>query len=138
MANNVPVSAKTALLQRAIVARPSNTIAIKLALMLTAAGNARDAYSATNECAATGYTAGGVSVSGLTASNGSTKGLLDASDTSFGTLTGAFQYGDLYDDGNTPKQVFITYDFGSQNPAGVAVTVQWPAADDSNAMLRVA
>ena len=56
MANNVPVSAKTALLQRAIVARPTNAISIKLSLMTTAAGNARDAYSSTNECSATGYT----------------------------------------------------------------------------------
>ena len=57
MANNVPVSAKTALLQRAIVARPASAISIKLSLMTTAAGNARDAYSSTNECSATGYTA---------------------------------------------------------------------------------
>lgn len=138
MANNIPLSAKTALLQRAIVARPTNAISMKLSLMTTAAGNARDAYSATNECAATGYSAGGVAVSGLVAADGSTKGLLDATDTSLGTLTGAFQYGDLYDNGNTPKQVFCTYDFGAQNPAGVAVTVQWPVSDDANAMLRVA
>ena len=138
MANNVPVSAKTALLQRAIVARPASAISIKLALMTTAAGNARDAYSSTNECSATGYTAGGVAVSGLSASAGSTKGLLDATDTSFGTLTGSFQYGDLYDDGNSPKQVFVTYDFGAQSPSGVSVTVQWPTPDDTNAMLRVA
>lgn len=138
MANNMPLSAKVALLQRAIVARPTNAISMKLSLMTTAAGNARDAYSSTNECSATGYSAGGVTVAGLSAAAGSTKALLDATDTSLGTLTGAFQYGDLYDDGNSPKQVFCTYDFGAQNPAGVAVTVQWPAADDSNAMLRVA
>jgi hypothetical protein len=112
-------------------------IAIKLALMLTAAGAARDAYSATNETTAIGYTAGGVSVSGLVAADGSTKGLLDATDTSFGTLTGSFQYGDLYDNANSPKQVFITYDFGAQSPSGVTVTVQWPTPDDSNAMLRL-
>lgn len=138
MANNIPLSAKTALLQRAIVARPTNAFSIKLSLMTTAAGNARDAYSSTNESTATGYTAGGVAVTGLSAANGSTKGLLDATDTAFGTLTGSFQYGDLYDDGNTPKQVFITFDFGAQSPSGVSVTVQWPAPDDTNAMLRVA
>jgi hypothetical protein len=138
MANNFPLSAKVALIQRAIVARPTNAISIKLSLMTTAAGNARDAYSSTNECTATGYSAGGVAVSGLSAAAGSTKGLLDATDTSLGTLTGAFQYGDLYDDGNSPKQVFATFDFGAQNPNGVAVTVVWPTADDSNAMLRVA
>lgn len=138
MANNIPLSAKTALLQRAIVARPTNAISMKLSLMLTAAGNARDAYSSTNECTATGYSAGGVAMSGLVAADGSTKGLLDATDTALGTLTGPFQYGDLYDNGNTPKQVFCTYDFGAQNPSGVAVTVQWPVSDDSNAMLRVA
>lgn len=138
MANNIPMSAKTALLARGIVSRPSNAISIKLSLMLTAAGNARDAYSATNECTATGYSAGGVAVTGLTAADGTSKGLLDATDTAFGTLTGPFQYGDLYDNGNTPKQVFCTYDFGAQSPSGVSVTVQWPVADDSNAMLRIA
>lgn len=138
MANNVPLSAKTALIQRAIVARPTNAIAIKLALMLTAAGNARDAYTTVNECTATGYVAGGVAVAGLVAADGTTKGLLDATDTALGTLTGQFQYGDFYDNGNTPKQVFVTFDFGSQNPAGVAVTVQWPVSDDANAMFRVA
>jgi hypothetical protein len=138
MANNVPMSAKTALIQRGIVLRPTNAISIKLALMLTAAGNARDAYTTTSETTATGYTAGGVAVTSLVASNGTTKGLLDAGDTSFGTLTGNFQYGDLYDDGNSPKQVFVTYDFGAQSPSGVTVTVQWPTPDDTNAMFRIA
>jgi hypothetical protein len=138
MANNAPLSGKVAMIQRSIVARPTNAISIKQSLMITAAGNARDAYSATNECTATGYSAGGVAVASLTASAGSTKALLDAADTSYGTLTGAFQYGDIYDDGNTPKQVFVTYDYGSQSPNGVTVTVQWPTADDSNAMFRVA
>jgi hypothetical protein len=137
MANNIPKSAMTAMLARSWVTRPSVAIAMKLSLMLTAAGNARDAYSSTNESTATGYTAGGVSVT-TSAADGTAKGLLDAVDSSFGTLTGAFQYGDLYDNANTPKQVAITYDFGAQSPAGVAVTVQWPTPDDSNAMLRVA
>ena len=137
MANNLPLSGKTATIQRAWVARATNAFAMKLALMLTAAGNARDAYSASNECTATGYSAGGVAVASITAANGSAKGLMDAADTSFGTLTGPFQYGDFYDDGNSPKQVLMTLDFGSQNPNGVTVTVQWPVADDSNSMYRI-
>jgi hypothetical protein len=138
MANNIPASGKQALIQRAIVARPSNAIVCKLALMLTAAGNARDAYSSTNETTATGYTATGYTVSGLVSSTSSTKGILDATDVDCGTLTGSFQYGDLYDSANSPAQVFITYDFGAQSPSGVAVTIQWPTADSTNAMFRVA
>ena len=138
MANNLPTSAKQAWLQNSMVTRLAATIAMKLSLMLTAAGNARDAYSATNESTATGYTAGGYTISGGTSGTSSTKGYYDASDVSAGTLTGAFQYADLYDNGNSPKQVFCTFDLGSQSPSGVSVTIQWPTADSTNAMVRIA
>jgi hypothetical protein len=137
MANNIPNSARQSLLTRWIT-RPTNAPVVKLALMLTAAGNARDAYTSTNETTATGYTAGGSTVTGLTTAIATNKGVLDATDTPCGTLTGNFQYGDLYDDANTPKQVLVTYDFAAQSPAGVAVTVEWPVADATNAMVRVA
>lgn len=138
MANNVPTTGKQALIANSMVTRLAATVAMKLSLMLTAAGNARDAYSATNESTATGYTAGGYTISGGTSGTSSTKGYYDASDVSCGTLTGAFQYGDLYDNGNSPKQVFVTFDFGSQSPAGVSVTIQWPTPDSANAMFRIA
>ncbi len=138
MANNVPTSAKQALISNSMVTRLAATIAMKLSLMLTAAGNARDAYSATNETTATGYTAGGYTISGGTAGTSSTKGYYDASDVSCGTLTGSFQYADLYDNGNSPKQVFVTFDLGSQSPSGVSVTIQWPTPDSTNAMFRIA
>lgn len=138
MANNVPTTGKQDLITKAMVTRAASAIAMKLALMLTAAGNARDAYSATNETTATGYTAGGYTISGGTSGTSSTKGYYDASDVSAGTLTGSFQYADLYDNGNSPKQVFVTFDLGSQSPSGVSVTIQWPTPDSTNAMFRIA
>jgi hypothetical protein len=138
MPNNVPTTAKQDLITKAMVTRAASVIALKLSLMLTAAGNARDAYSATNESTATGYTAGGYTIAGATSGTSGTKGYFDCTDVACGTLTGAFQYADLYDNAQTPKQVFVTYDLGSQNPSGVSVTIQWPTPDSTNAMFRIA
>lgn len=114
----------------------------KIALYTSAAtlGAATTAYSVTNEVVGTGYTAGGneLTISTNPTSSGTTA-YLDFADTTWSTATitarGALIY--LANGGTNPAVAVL--DFGSDKTSTAGdFTIQFPAADASNAIIRIA
>jgi hypothetical protein len=114
----------------------------KIALFTSAAtlGAATTAYSTSDEVVGAGYTAGGntLVVSQVPTSTGTTA-FLDFSDTTWTTATitarGALIY--LADGGTNPAVAVL--DFGSDKTSTAGdFTIQFPAADATNAILRIA
>lgn len=98
------------------------------------------AYSTSNEVVGTGYTAGGntLTISQVPTSTGTTA-FLDFSDTTWTTATitarGALIY--LANGGTNPAVAVL--DFGSDKTSTAGnFTIQFPVADATNAILRIA
>lgn len=98
------------------------------------------AYSTSNEVVGTGYTAGGntLAISQVPTSTGTTA-FLDFSDTTWTTATitarGALIY--LANGGTNPAVAVL--DFGSDKTSTAGnFTIQFPVADATNAILRIA
>ena len=118
------------------------TQVFKIALFTSTAtlSAATTAYSTSNEVVGTGYTAGGntLVISQIPTSSGTTA-FLDFSDTTWTTATitarGALIY--LADGGTNPAVCVL--DFGSDKTSTAGnFTIQFPAADATNAILRIA
>ena len=118
------------------------TQTFKLALYTSAAtlDAATTAYSATNEVSGTGYTAGGgtLTISANPTSSGTTA-FLDFADLTFASATitarGALIY--LADGATNPAVAVL--DFGSDKTSTAGdFTIVFPAADASNAIIRIA
>ena len=114
----------------------------KIALYTSSAtlGATTTAYSATNEVAGTGYTAAGntLTISANPASTGTTA-FLDFADTTWSTATITARGALIYlADGVTDPAVAVL-DFGSDKTSTAGdFTIVFPAADASNAIIRIA
>ena len=114
----------------------------KIALFTSAAtlGAATTAYSTTNEASGTGYTAGGntLTISQVPTSSGTTA-FLDFADTTWSTATITARGALIYlADGVTDPAVAVL-DFGSDKTSTAGdFTIVFPAADASNAIIRIA
>ena len=114
----------------------------KIALFTSAASldAATTAYATTNEVAGTGYVAGGntLTISANPASSGTTA-FLDFADTTWSTATitarGALIY--LANGGTNPAVAVLDFGADKTSTAG-DFTIVFPAADASNAILRIA
>jgi len=118
----------------------------KIALYTSSAtlGAATTAYSTSNEVVGSGYTAGGntLSLTGDNASNPTTSGttaFLSFADTTFSTATITARGALIYKaDGVTDPAVAVL-DFGSDKTSTAGdFTIQFPTADASNAIIRIA
>ena len=114
----------------------------KIALFTSSAtlGATTTAYATTNEVVGTGYTAGGntLTISANPASSGTTA-FLDFADTTWSAATitarGALIY--LSNGGTNPAVAVL--DFGSDKTSTAGdFTIVFPAADASNAIIRIA
>ena len=97
------------------------------------------AYSATNETSGTGYTAGGntLTVSTTPTSSGTTA-YLSFSNTTWSTSTITARGALIYNSTNANKAVAVL-DFGSDKTSTAGdFTIQFPTADASNAIIRIA
>lgn len=96
------------------------------------------AYSSTNEITGTGYTAGGATLTSVTTSSSGTTAFVDFADTSWTTATFTARGALIYNSSKSNKAVAVI-DFGSDKTVtGATFTIQWPTADASNAILRIA
>ena len=95
------------------------------------------AYSTTNDVSATGYSAGGAT---LTAANPTTRGttaFVDFSDVSFSNSTITARGCLIYNSSASNKAVAV-FDFGAdQASSSSTFTIQFPTADASNAIVRI-
>jgi len=118
----------------------SQTFKIALYTSSATLGASTTAYSATNEVSGTGYSAGGntLTISANPTSSGTTA-YLDFADTTWSTATitarGALIY--LADGATNPAVAVL--DFGSDKTSTAGdFTIQFPTADASNAIIRIA
>jgi|SRR5210317_2157212 hypothetical protein len=113
----------------------------KLALYTSSAtlGAATTAYSATNEASGTNYTAGGAALTNVTPTTSGTTALTDFADLTFSNATvtanGALIYNDTAS--GDPSVVVLAFGGDKTSTAG-DFTIQFPTADASNAIIRIA
>jgi len=114
----------------------------KIALYTSAAtlSAATTAYSATNEVSGTGYSAGGntLTISTTPTSSGTTA-YLDFADTTWATATITARGALVYLANGSTNPAVAVLDFGADKTSTAGdFTIQFPTADASNAILRIA
>ena len=134
-------SFKVALLDGEMDFSSDTSQTFKIALYTSSAtlGAATTAYSTSNEVTGTGYTAGGntLTIAANPASSGTTA-FLDFTDTTWTTATITARGALIYKSGGGDPAVAVL-DFGSDKTSTAGnFTIQFPAADASNAIIRIA
>ena len=112
----------------------------KIALYTSSAtlSAATTAYSTTNEVSGTNYTAGGNTLTRVDPSSSGTTGFTDFADTVWTSATITARGALIYNDSDSDKAVAVL-DFGAdKSSSGGDFTIQFPAADASNAIIRIA
>ena len=112
----------------------------KIALYTSSAtmSAATTAYSATNEVSGTGYTAAGNTLTRVDPSSSGTTGFTDFADTTWSSASITARGALIYNDTDSNKAVAVL-DFGADKTAsGGDFTITFPAADASNAIIRIA
>jgi hypothetical protein len=118
------------------------TQVFKIALFTSAAtlSAATTAYSTSNEVSGTGYSAGGniLTVSQVPTSSGTTA-FIDFADTTWSTATITARGALIYLANGTTNPAVAVLDFGGDKTSTAGnFTIQFPAADATNAILRIA
>ena len=114
--------------------------AFKIALYTSAAtlGATTTAYSATNEVAGTGYTAGGNTLVNVTPITSGTTAFTDFNDTTWSTSTITARGALIYNSTNSNRAV-VVLDFGADKASTAGdFTIVFPTADATNAIIRIA
>jgi len=114
--------------------------AFKIALYTSTAANgaATTVYSATNEISGTGYTAGGTALTNVTPTPSGTTALTDFADVTWTTATITAASCLIYNT-TTSNAGVLVQDFGGDKTSTAAdFTITFPAADASNAIIRLA
>ena len=97
------------------------------------------AYSATNEVSNSGtYTAGGGSLTAVTPTTSGTTALCDFADASFTSATITARGALIYNSSASNKAVAVLDFGGDKTSTSGTFTIAFPAADSSNAILRLA
>lgn len=100
---------------------------------------ATTAYTSSNEVSGTNYTAKGNSLTRVDPSTSGTTALTDFSDTTWSSATITARGGLLYNDSASGDPSCLVLDFGGDKTSTAGdFTVQFPAADASNAIIRIA
>lgn len=100
-------------------------------------------YTATDEVSGTGYTAGGGTLTNVTPTTSGTTALTDFADLTFSTATvtarGAIIYNTTTGGGSSTTDSVVVLDFGGDKTSTAGdFTIQFPTADASNAIIRIA
>jgi|TARA_R100000278_G_scaffold15376_1_gene15857 hypothetical protein len=112
----------------------------KIALYTSSAtlGAATTAYATTNETTGTAYNAGGNSLTNVTPTSSGTTAFTDFADTTWSTSTITARGALIYNSTQSNKAVAVL-DFGSDKSSSSGdFTIQFPTADSSNAIIRIA
>lgn len=117
----------------------------KLALFTSSAslGAATTDYSTSNEASGSGYTAGGAALTNVTPTTSGTTAFCDFNDLTFSSSTitanGAMIYNTTTGGGSNTTDSCIILAFGADKTATNGdFTIQFPTADASNAIIRIA
>jgi hypothetical protein len=98
------------------------------------------AYTTSNEVTASGsYSAGGGTLTNITPTSSGTTAFTDFDDLSFTTATITARGALIYNDSATGDPTVVVLDFGSDKTSTSGTfTIQFPTADASNAIIRIA
>lgn len=113
----------------------------KLALYTSAAtlDSTTTAYAATNEASGAGYSAGGAALTNVTPVSSGTTAIVDFADLTFSAVTVTARGALIYNDSAAGDPAVCVLDFGSDKTATAGdFTITFPAADASNAIIRIA
>mgnify|MGYP003119590112 FL=1 len=119
-----------------------NTFKIALFTSSATMSASTTAYATTNEVSGTGYTAGGNTLTNVDPTTSGTTALTDFADTTWSSSTitarGALIYNSSTTAGSANRAV-CALDFGADKTSTSGdFTIQFPAADASNAIIRIA
>ena len=112
----------------------------KLALYTSSAtlGASTTAYSTSNEVTGTGYSAGGNTLTNVTPTSSGTTAFTDFADTTFSSATITAR-GALIYNSSASNAAVVVLDFGADKTSTAGdFTIQFPTADASNAIIRIA
>lgn len=117
----------------------------KIALFTSSAtlGASTTDYSTSNEVVGAGYTAGGNTLTNVNPTSSGTTAFTDFNDTTFSTATitanGALIYNTTTDGGSATTNAVAVLAFGGDKTSTNGdFTIQFPTADASNAIIRIA
>ena len=112
----------------------------KLALFTSSAtlGASTTAYATTNEVSGTGYSAGGSPLTRVDPSTDGTTAITDFGDLTFSTATITANGALIYNSSASDKAVIVLAFGGDKTSTAGDFTVQFPTADASNAIIRIA
>ena len=113
----------------------------KLALFTSSAtlGASTTAYATTNEVSGTGYSAGGSSLTRVDPTTSGTTAFTDFADLTFSTATITANGALIYNDDASNDAAVIVLAFGGDKTSTAGdFTIQFPTADASNAIIRIA
>lgn len=97
------------------------------------------AYTTSNEVSGTGYSAGGGTLTRIDPSSSGTTAFTTFSDLTFSTATVTARGALIYNDTATGDPTVIVLDFGADKTSTAGdFTIQFPTADASTAIIRIA
>ena len=102
-------------------------------------GASTTAYTTSNEVSGTGYTAKGASLTRVDPSNDGTTAITDFSNLTFSSSSITARGALIFNDSASGDPAVCVLDFGADKTStSGACTIQFPAADASNAIIRIA
>ena len=112
----------------------------KLALYTSSAtlNASTTAYTTSNEVSGTGYTATGAALTSVTPTTSGTTALCDFADLTFSSSTITANGALIYNDTQSDKAVCTLAFGGDKTSTAGDFTIQFPTADASNAIIRIA
>ena len=112
----------------------------KLALYTSSAtlNASTTAYTTSNEVSGTGYTATGAALTSVTPTTSGTTAFCDFADLTFSSSTITANGALIYNDTQSDKAVCTLAFGGDKTSTAGAFTIQFPTADASNAIIRIA
>jgi hypothetical protein len=112
----------------------------KIALFTSSAtlSAATTAYSTNEEVTGTGYTAGGATLTNVTPTTSGTTALTDFADVTWSTSTITANGALIYNSTQTDKAVAVLAFGADKSSSAGDFTITFPAADASNAIIRIA
>jgi hypothetical protein len=122
-------------------ATSGNTFKIALFTSDASLGAGTTAYSTSNEItnsSGTAYTAGGATLTSVTPTTSGTTALCDFADVSFTSATFTANGALIYNDTQSDKAVAVIAFGGDKTVTSGTFTIQFPTADASNAIIRIA
>ena len=102
-------------------------------------GASTTAYTSSNETSGTGYTAKGAALTRIDPSNDGTTAITDFNDLTFSSSSITARGALIFNESASGDPAVCALDFGSDKTSNSGdFTIQFPAADASNAIIRIA